>query len=97
MRERFGCADCTPVIISFVGKREWIFMWLIYNPYLSVDTVRPLEDVAKKVLDWFNLAPRYDTIDRWEDPAGAWYDLPDSMLDELDRLRHAVPPTPPLE
>ncbi|MFL5697230.1 MAG: hypothetical protein ACJ797_09045 [Ktedonobacteraceae bacterium] len=32
----------------------------------------------------------------WEDPAGAWRDLPDSMLEELDQLRHASPPTPPL-
>ena len=35
--------------------------------------------------------------DSWEDPAGAWQDLPDSMLEELDQLRHANPPTPPLE
>ena len=33
----------------------------------------------------------------WEDPAGAWRDLPDAMLEELDQLRHASPPTPPLE
>jgi hypothetical protein len=33
----------------------------------------------------------------WEDPAGAWNDLPDTMLEELDRIRHASPPTPPLE
>lgn len=33
----------------------------------------------------------------WEDPAGAWSDLPDTMLDELDMLRHASPPTRPLE
>ena len=32
-----------------------------------------------------------------DDPAGAWRDLPDSMLEELDQLRHASPPTPPLE
>ena len=32
----------------------------------------------------------------WEDPAGAWRNLPDSMLEELDQLRHASPPTPPL-
>jgi hypothetical protein len=33
----------------------------------------------------------------WEDPVGAWHDLPDTMLEELDQLRHANPPTPPLE
>jgi hypothetical protein len=35
--------------------------------------------------------------EHWEDPAGAWSDLPDTMLEELDQLRHASPPTPPLE
>ncbi len=33
----------------------------------------------------------------WQDPFGAWNDLPDTMLDELERLRHSSPPTPPLE
>ncbi len=34
-------------------------------------------------------------VEQWEDPAGAWRDLPDTMLEELDQLRHASPPTPP--
>jgi hypothetical protein len=38
-----------------------------------------------------------ESIEDWEDPAGAWSDLPDNMLDELDQLRHVNPPTPPLE
>ena len=33
----------------------------------------------------------------WQDPFGAWGDLPDTMLDELDRLRHESQPTPPLD
>jgi hypothetical protein len=33
----------------------------------------------------------------WQDPFGAWSDLPDTMLDDLDSLRHASVPTPPLE
>lgn len=36
-------------------------------------------------------------LEPWEDPAGAWRDLPDTLLEELDRLRHASSPTPPLE
>ncbi len=36
-------------------------------------------------------------MEHWEDPVGAWRDLPDTMLEELDQLRHANPPTPPLE
>ena len=34
---------------------------------------------------------------QWQDPFGAWSDLPDTMLDELDHLRHISQPTPPLE
>lgn len=41
--------------------------------------------------------PQIETSGHWEDPAGAWRDLPDTMLDELDRIRHASQPTPPLE
>jgi len=33
----------------------------------------------------------------WQDPAGAWSDLPDDMFEELDRIRHSNPPTPPIE
>jgi hypothetical protein len=33
----------------------------------------------------------------WQDPFGAWSDLPDTMLDDLDQMRHEVSPTPPLE
>jgi len=33
----------------------------------------------------------------WQDPFGAWSDLPDTMLDDLNQLRHASRPTPPLE
>lgn len=36
-------------------------------------------------------------MEDWEDPVGAWHDLPDTMLEELDQMRHASPPTPPLE
>jgi len=36
-------------------------------------------------------------LEQWEDPAGAWSDLPDTMLEELDQLRHAIPPTPPID
>jgi hypothetical protein len=33
----------------------------------------------------------------WEDPAGAWRDLPDTLLEDLDNLRHSSPPTPPID
>lgn len=42
-------------------------------------------------------APDGELLEQWQDPAGAWADLPDDMLEELDRLRHASPPTPASE
>ena len=33
----------------------------------------------------------------WEDPVGAWSDLPDDMFEELDKIRHSNSPTPPIE
>lgn len=45
----------------------------------------------------FSPIHRTQSIERWDDPAGAWRDLPDTMLEDLDQLRHATPPTPPLE
>lgn len=30
----------------------------------------------------------------WNDPAGTWSDLPDSLLEDLDHLRHASHPSP---
>ena len=35
--------------------------------------------------------------EHWEDPAGAWSDLPDDIFEELDKIRHSNPPTPPIE
>jgi hypothetical protein len=29
-----------------------------------------------------------ESMEQWEDPAGAWRDLPDSLFEELDQLRH---------
>jgi hypothetical protein len=34
---------------------------------------------------------------QWQDPFGAWSDLSDTMLDELDQIRHSSQPTLPWE
>jgi len=34
---------------------------------------------------------------QWQDPFGAWNDLPSTMLDELDQIRHGSQPKSPLE
>ncbi len=31
-----------------------------------------------------------ESTEDWEDPAGAWSDLPDDILEELDQLRHIM-------
>lgn len=40
---------------------------------------------------------KIELVEHWEDPAGAWSDLPDTMIEDMDQLRHASAPTPPLE
>ena len=39
-----------------------------------------------------------ELMGRWpSEPAGAWRDLPDTLLADLDQLRHASSPTPPVD
>ncbi len=33
----------------------------------------------------------------WEDPVGSLSDLPDDMFEELDKIRHSNPPSPPFK
>jgi hypothetical protein len=44
-----------------------------------------------------SLSSEGTSAEQWIDPAGTWRDLPDSLLDDLNTLRHASPPSPPLE
>lgn len=37
------------------------------------------------------LASLVNAFEPWEDPAGAWRDLPDTLLEDLNRLRHGNP------
>jgi hypothetical protein len=72
--------------------------------YLSPDDQEEAATYIEALVEALQLAAKRDVPPRkkslgaqWEDPFGAWSDLPDTMLDELDRLRHMSPPTPPLE
>ncbi|MGH2507852.1 MAG: hypothetical protein ACRDHZ_10695 [Ktedonobacteraceae bacterium] len=38
-------------------------------------------------------APTLPPNEAWTDPVGAWSDLPDTFLEELDQLRYMTPPT----
>ena len=44
-----------------------------------------------------SVPPQIKPEEPWEDPAGAWRDLPDTLLGVLDQLRHASSPTPLLK
>jgi len=41
--------------------------------------------------------PDLPATEPWVDPVGAWSDLPDTILEDFERLRHATPPTPPTD
>lgn len=41
--------------------------------------------------------PSLPETEPWIDPVGAWSDLPDTILEDFDRMRHEVSPTPPIE
>lgn len=52
-----------------------------------------LESIARRR----SQSQQIDEEEQWIDPAGTWSDLPDDMLDTLDKMRHASAPTPPLD
>lgn len=41
--------------------------------------------------------PTIPLAEPWRDPVGAWRDLPDTMLEELEQLRHVTSPTQSLK
>lgn len=38
-----------------------------------------------------------DDDENWKNPIEAWSDLPETALEDLDRIRHTNPPGPPLK
>ncbi|HLL78815.1 MAG TPA: AAA family ATPase [Ktedonobacteraceae bacterium] len=57
----------------------------ILHPLMSVDTIRPLDIICKEVIEWL---ASLSALEMWHDPVGAWSDLPDTMLEDLEKLRH---------
>ena len=71
-------------------------------PYLEHRPPETQEEVAmyiEALAEMFDCKSSNDIqqIGYWEDPARAWNDLHNAMLEDLDQHRHSVPPTPPLE
>jgi hypothetical protein len=47
-----------------------------------------------------SLKAKKRTKKEWENPVGAWADMPDTvdeMFEAFDKIRHANPPSPPVE
>lgn len=58
-----------------------------------------IEALEREVFTHENLhtLPQTEHQEEWQDPVGSLSDLPEDMFEELDRIRHANPPTPPIE
>jgi hypothetical protein len=77
-------------------SEPWIIIQAVDSSAFDVqsddnDVIHRIRQQFRDVVDF----PLINT--RWQDPFGAWSDLPDTMFDDLDQLRHTNPPTPPLE
>ena len=75
------------------------------EPRIAIPTMEGSDEVVRS-FNSFEEADRFlardpDSIQRALSLVGAWADLDEEdgpdMLDELDRMRHASPPSPPLE
>ncbi len=69
-------------------------------PDMQEEVANYIQDVKQEALARGRMLGLPDmAIDEepWEDPVGAWSDLPDDMFEELDKIRHSNPPTPPIE
>jgi len=63
-------------------------------PQAQEDVANYIELLERKVY-MEERAEDFTLEEPWIDPAGAWSDLPDDMFEELDKIRHSSPPTPP--
>jgi predicted kinase len=88
------------------AKMENEMNYPISDPRMIVDTVRPLDEIVSEIIQWLRHISEKDfdivhqavqTVEQWVDPAGSWSDLPETMLEDLNQMRHSSHPTPPLE
>jgi len=88
------------------AKIENVMDYPITDPRIIVDTVRPLDEVVSEIIEWFGqLSEKKVSISHtevqavkyWKDPYGSWSDLPETMLEDLNQIRHNTHLTPPLE
>ena len=88
------------------AKVESVMNYPISDPRIIVDTVRPLDETVHEIIAWLEylsgkessrVHSKVQAVEHWKDPAGSWSDLPETMREDLDQLRHSNHPTPPLE
>jgi predicted kinase len=88
------------------AKMESVMNYPISDPRIIVDTIRPLDEIVSEIIQWIRhisekevetLHQEVQTLEQWVDSAGSLSDLPETMLEDLDQLRHSSRPTPPLE
>lgn len=88
------------------AKTERIMDYPISHPRIIVDTVRPLGDIVAEIAQWLGHLSEKEAgkahqqvqpTGQRSDLAGSWSDLPETMLEDLDQMRHSSQPTLPLE
>ncbi len=88
------------------AKVESVMNYPISDPRITVDTVRPLDEIVAEIVQWLGHLSEKETgkshqevqaSKQWVDPAGSWSELPETMLEDLDHIRHSSQSTPPLE
>ncbi len=78
----------------------------ISDPQIIIDTIRPQDEIASEIIAWLEYLSKQEsgishsevqTVEHWKDPAGSWSDLSETILEDLDQIRHSSHPTPPME
>ena len=88
------------------SEMERVMDYPILHPLITVDTVRPLDEVVAEIVQWLGYLSEKEVGKtdqevqagkQWTDPAGSWNGLPETMLEDLEQIRQSSQPTPPLE
>ena len=88
-----------------IDRLQHVLLHLEYLPLEAQEEAATYIAALTEALEFESLMPGHkravprqmEAGELWEDPAGAWRDLPDTLLEELDHIRHSSPPTPPID
>lgn len=88
------------------SEMERVMDYPILHPLITIDTVRPLDEVVAEIVQWLGYLSKkevgktYQEVQagkQWIDPTGSWNGLPETMLEDLEQIRQSSQPTPLLE